>query len=106
MRTPARDAMIAHASGELGSGWVFGVREALDAAGAMLGPLIVAVVLALRGSFQDAFAILAIPVLLTFVVLAVSVRLYPNRTTWRSVRHCRSPTASRASSGSTWQAWG
>ena len=70
--------MIAHASGELGSGWVFGVREALDAAGAMLGPLIVAVVLALRGSFNDAFAILAIPVLLTFVVLAVSVRLYPN----------------------------
>ena len=77
MRTPARDAMISHASGELGSGWVFGVREALDAAGAMLGPLIVAGVLATRGSFQDTFAILVIPVLLTFIVLIISVRLYP-----------------------------
>lgn len=77
MRTPARDAMISHASGELGSGWVFGVREALDASGAMLGPLIVAAVLAIRGSFQDAFAILTIPVLLTFVALIISIRLYP-----------------------------
>lgn len=33
IRTPARDAMLAHAAGELGSGWVFGLREALDAGG-------------------------------------------------------------------------
>jgi MFS family permease len=42
IRNPARDAMLAHATSQLGRGWVFGVREALDAGGAMLGPLLVA----------------------------------------------------------------
>ncbi|MGM9336369.1 MFS transporter [Streptomyces murinus] len=77
MRNPARDAMLAHATAELGRGWVFGVREALDAAGATVGPLIVAGVLALRGGYRVGFAVLAVPAVLTLVVLAGAWRQYP-----------------------------
>jgi MFS family permease len=72
IRNPARDAMLAHAAGELGRGRVFGIREALDAAGGMVGPLIVAVVLALHGGYRGSFAVLLIPAVLTLVVLIVA----------------------------------
>ncbi|MEU6754871.1 MFS transporter [Streptomyces sp. NPDC046685] len=78
VRNPARDAMLAHAAGELGGGWVFGVREALDASGAMIGPLVVAAVLALRGNYRTCFAVLAVPAALTLLFLAIAWRQYPN----------------------------
>lgn len=77
VRTPVRDAMLAHATGELGRGWVFGVREALDAAGAMVGPLIVAGVLYAGHGFRLGFAVLAVPALLTIAVLLTARRQYP-----------------------------
>jgi MFS family permease len=77
IRNPARDAMLAHATGELGHGWVFGLREALDAGGAMVGPLLVGLVIYLHGGFREAFAFLAIPASLTLVMLAVTRREYP-----------------------------
>ncbi|MBF6590941.1 MAG: MFS transporter [Ktedonobacterales bacterium] len=77
MRNPARDAMLAHATSELGAGWVFGLREALDAAGATLGPLIVAAAIFFSGSYRVSFAVLLVPALLTLVVLAVAQRQYP-----------------------------
>lgn len=78
IRTPARDAMLAHATGELGRGWVFGLREALDAGGAMIGPLLVALVLYFRGGYRDGFAVLLVPALLALTVLVVAQRLYPH----------------------------
>jgi MFS family permease len=77
IRNPARDAMLAHATRELGSGWVFGVREALDAAGAMLGPLIVSAVVYLHGGYRTGFAVLAVPAFLTLAVLGAARREYP-----------------------------
>ncbi|MEU6284391.1 MFS transporter [Streptomyces sp. NPDC047028] len=78
VRNPARDAMLAHATAELGRGWVFGVREALDAAGAMVGPLIVAGVLSLHGTYRGGFAVLAVPAVLTLLALASAWRQYPH----------------------------
>jgi MFS family permease len=77
IRNPARDAMIAHAARDLGGGWVFGVREALDAGGATVGPLLVAIVVSLHGGYREAFAFLAIPATLTLVMLTVTRRAYP-----------------------------
>ncbi len=77
IRNPARDAMLAHATGELGRGWVFGVREALDASGAMIGPLLVAAAIYFRGGYRTGFAILLVPALLTLVVLLGAWRQYP-----------------------------
>ncbi|MCK7482206.1 MAG: MFS transporter [Candidatus Moduliflexus flocculans] len=42
LRTPPRDAMLSFAGSHIGSGWAFAVNEALDQAGATLGPLLVA----------------------------------------------------------------
>src|SRR5579872_3887852 len=78
MRNPARDAMLAHTADTLGGGWAFGLREALDATGGMLGPLIVAGVVFVSGGYRGAFAILVVPALLTLVVLVAAQRLYPH----------------------------
>jgi len=42
IRNPVRDAMLSHTTTDVGRGWGFGLHEAMDQAGAMLGPLIVA----------------------------------------------------------------
>jgi MFS-type transporter involved in bile tolerance (Atg22 family) len=60
VRTPARDTMLAHTSAKMGRGWAFGLHEAIDQSGAVLGPLLLAGVLAAGGSFRTGFALLAI----------------------------------------------
>ena len=78
IRTPARDAMLSHATTEVGRGWGFGFHEAMDQIGAMLGPLIVALVLYLKGSYREGFAYLLIPAILAVLVIALAARLYPH----------------------------
>lgn len=77
VRTPARDAMLSHATSEVGRGWGFGLHEALDQIGAVTGPLIVALVLYLKGGYRTGFAILFIPAFLALIVLVVARFLYP-----------------------------
>jgi len=77
IRTPSRDAMLSHATKEIGRGWGFGLHEAMDQIGAMLGPLIVAVVLYVKGGYKTSFAVLLIPALLALIVLLIAKYLYP-----------------------------
>ena len=73
IRNPPRDAMLASAAKRIGGyGWAFGLHEAFDQLGAMVGPLVVAGIVAVRGDYRLAFAVLAIPgaLNLAFVVLA------------------------------------
>ncbi len=78
LRAPARDAMLSHAAGQVGRGWAFGLHEALDQTGAVLGPLLVAGVLYSRGDYRAGFAALAVPALLALTVLLLAWRLYPH----------------------------
>ena len=78
IRNPVRDAMLSHATKEIGRGWGFGLHEAMDQIGAMLGPLIVAGVLYFKGTYQTSFAVLLIPAILTIVVLLTARFLYPH----------------------------
>jgi len=78
IRNPVRDAMLSHATLNVGRGWGFGLHEAMDQTGAMLGPLIVAAVLYFKGTYQTGFAFLLIPALLTIGVLLFSRFLYPH----------------------------
>jgi MFS family permease len=78
IRNPVRDAMLSHATHDVGRGWGFGLHEAMDQTGAMLGPLIVAAVLYFKGTYQTGFAFLLIPALLTIGVLLFSRFLYPH----------------------------
>src|SRR5581483_4669158 len=43
IRNPARDVMLSHATESVGHGWGFGIHEAMDQTGAMLGPLLMAI---------------------------------------------------------------
>jgi MFS family permease len=77
IRNPPRDVMLSHAAKEMGYGWGFGVHEALDQFGALFGPLVVAAVLAQRGNYRIAFAILVVPAVITYCMLIVARLLYP-----------------------------
>ncbi len=77
IRNPPRDVMLSHAAKEMGFGWGFGVHEALDQFGALVGPLLVAFILAHRGYYQLAFGTLLVPALMTILLLSVARFLYP-----------------------------
>lgn len=77
LRTPARDAMLSHATSRLGHGWGFGLHEAMDQIGAVLGPLVVAAVLFLHDGYRTGFAVLLVPALIALGVLLAARLLYP-----------------------------
>lgn len=77
IRSPARDAMLSHACSHTGLGWGFGLHEALDQAGAVLGPLVLAGVLAYGHGYPGAYGLLAIPAVLALVVLLVARVQFP-----------------------------
>lgn len=77
IRTPARDAMLSHATKTLGRGWGFGLHEAMDQVGAVLGPLAVAAALARSGGYRHGFALLAIPAALALAALVAAWRTVP-----------------------------
>lgn len=78
LRTPPRDAMLSHATARVGRGFGFGLHEALDQIGAVLGPLIVTAVLVAQGEYRWGFAVLVIPALIALAVLTLARFLYPH----------------------------
>ncbi len=77
LRAPARDALLSWATKEVGHGRGFGLHEALDQVGAMLGPLLVAGVLWARGEMRLAFAALALPAGVALTLLLLARWTYP-----------------------------
>jgi MFS family permease len=78
IRTPARDVMLSCASDQIGRGWGFGLHQALDQTGAVLGPLAVAAVLHYKGGYETGFALLLIPAIIALSLVALAARLYPH----------------------------
>lgn len=77
IRTPARDAILSHATALTGRGWGFGLHEAMDQVGAVMGPLLVALVLYQQGTYRHAFSLLLVPALLAMVTLMLARQRYP-----------------------------
>ena len=77
VRSPARDTMLAEASVGLGRGRAFAVHEALDQSGALVGPLVVAAILAGHHGYRAGFAVLAIPGALAMLTLGYVRRQVP-----------------------------
>jgi predicted MFS family arabinose efflux permease len=77
IRKPTVEAMLSYAGKSIGAGWVFGLNEALDQAGATIGPLLMALVLYLNGGYRTGFAVLLIPALLCLAVLVAARLLHP-----------------------------
>src|SRR5689334_22924428 len=77
IRKPAVDAMLSYAGKSIGRGWVFGLNEGLDQAGATFGPLIVAFVLYVQSGYRTGFGILLISALLCLGTLVFARIWYP-----------------------------
>ena len=77
IRNPPRDVMLSHAAKQIGYGWGFGLHEALDQFGALFGPLVIAAVLATRGNYRTAFAVLLVPAIVTLALLVIARFVYP-----------------------------
>ncbi|MGE5748305.1 MAG: MFS transporter [Solirubrobacterales bacterium] len=79
IRSPAKDTILSFATAEMGRGYGFGLHEALDQTGAVIGPLLLAAILALHeGDYRLAFLSLAIPGVLTLAVLFWTRRRFPD----------------------------
>ncbi len=69
VRSPSKSVLLADAARTVGRGRGFAVHKALDQVGAFAGPLLVAGIVALTGTTWPAFAVLAIPGVVTMTLL-------------------------------------
>ena len=79
IRTPARDAMLSFGAHQIGQGWGFGLHEALDQTGAIIGPLLVSAALFLRNDkYHSAYIILFFPAVIAISLLIFAKSIYPH----------------------------
>jgi len=78
IRTPSRDTMLSYATKQVGRGLGFGIHEALDQTGAIIGPLLLSAVFLLKGGYREGFTILWIPALLSIAFLVVARTRFPS----------------------------
>jgi MFS family permease len=78
IRTPARDTILSYASSSIGYGKGFGLHEAIDQIGAIVGPLLVAGVIYSSKSYSLAFLSLGIPAVLSLLMLFITMVNYPD----------------------------
>ena len=80
IRGPARDVLLSEATQHVGHGWGFGLHAAMDQAGAVFGPVVMALAVARSNHFNTAFLVLAIPALGALMALAGARILDPWKT--------------------------
>lgn len=67
--TPPRDVMLSEAREHRGRGWAFGVNNALDQCGALIGPLLIATILFWYRDTHPAFFLLGVPAAITLALV-------------------------------------
>lgn len=95
IRTPAKDTMLSHATSQVGHGKGFGLHEAMDQTGAILGPLIIAAVLFLGGDYKAGFALMVIPAIMALIVLLYAKYSYPDPSDFEACRSAESKEVPR-----------
>jgi len=105
VRNPAKSTLLSFAGEEIGSGWTFGLHQAMDQTGAVLGPLLVTAIIWWRGDaagadgYRWAFAMLAIPAAITLALVVASRIRYPDP---RSLRPARPDASGAAALGTSY----
>lgn len=75
LRAPSKDTVISIVGKNVGSGKAFGIHEAVDQTGAIIGPLLFAAVLFFTANnYQVAFSLLIIPFVLMMIAIAYTFR--------------------------------
>jgi predicted MFS family arabinose efflux permease len=77
IRKPTVEAMLSYTTGELGKGWVYALNTALDELGATVGPLLIALILFLRGNYRTGFATLVVSAVLALGALTAARVVFP-----------------------------
>jgi MFS family permease len=77
IRKPTVEAMLSYTTGKVGWGWVYGVNTAMDETGATIGPLLMALVLFLRGNYQLGYGLLLFSSLTALGVLVAARVKFP-----------------------------
>ncbi len=93
LRAPTRDAMLSHAATRTGAGWAFGLHEAMDTTGAIIGPLAVSAALYFGRGYTTSFAMLVVPAILSIIVLLVARSQFPAPRDLEVVEPIRQPSA-------------
>jgi MFS family permease len=94
IRSPPKDAIISHASQGIGRGWGFGIHEALDQIGAVLGPLVFSGSYLIYGGFREGFFLMIFPFALLVTALVIAWRKVPDPAGLEEAR-ARSPLPER-----------
>jgi MFS family permease len=98
VRSPAKDTLLSFAAAGTGRGRAFGVHQALDQTGALLGPLLLAGVLSWReGDYRLAFGVLVVPGVLVIALLFWLRTRVPDPHDYETDHEAAAPTARRAS---------
>ncbi|WP_332238221.1 MFS transporter [Sporolactobacillus sp. KGMB 08714] len=83
IRTPSKSTLVSFAASEVGAGKGFAIQEALDQLGAFISPVILFVILTLKGSsgtknaYAVCFLVLGIAAILSVIMLLISKKIYP-----------------------------
>lgn len=80
LRGPAKDVLLSDATRVVGHGWGFGLHTAFDQIGAVLGPLLIAAVVAREQHFGRAFLWLGLPAVCAFGALFFARAMRPGKT--------------------------
>ncbi|MHC1626609.1 MAG: MFS transporter [Methanoculleaceae archaeon] len=95
IRAPAKDAVLSNITVDIGRGWGFGIHEAFDQIGAILGPLIFTAAFLFHGDYRSGFSLLIVPFILMFIIL-ILLRMYlPDPVTYEVRSGPASQTPSR-----------
>ncbi|KJR47481.1 hypothetical protein UF75_2150 [Desulfosporosinus sp. I2] len=73
LRSSAKDVMLSHATKQMGTGMGFGIHEAIDPIGGIIGPILFTVALVINNDYKMGYTLMWIPALLTVVVLLTAL---------------------------------
>lgn len=98
LRSPAKDALLSHATSITGRGFGFGLHEAMDQIGAIAGPLFFTIIFTLNGDYRKGYAYLSIPFVLLMIILLTARMRIPDPSAIERTTESDNPPKNKLSS--------
>jgi MFS family permease len=78
IRVPARDTIISYAAKKVGTGYSYGLHEAMDQIGGLTGPILISALFYFHLGYRESFVILFIPAAVAILLLLAAQRIIPH----------------------------